>query len=483
MDLVATYSSESESTSSESESTISESESSLSSSDVMPYVPDFGVHNLSLNDSPSIKVSSVATGGSLISENKEALDRELTPILAQLMTIPPDNDKDHDFVWLYQRLAQPNCSVDEFKYVIGTLQENVCQIMTDLFDDYVYDYGDDGDICYVFKAAAEALAIRCPVLEGPWETVAWRIFGSLGEWKNKEYGPASTRLCTWIIHAVGDPYLCPVPELRIYMLRLYRTLVNINDGNREQAWESLMFASSSLDRRGESVFLTVTTTDVIDLLMLFSNKDDDSYYGYDDDDVNDHDDDYLYQTGQRVAEKLRQYRKKRQDILLDDVSYKYGMGLKKFVEPKEIQSIAALLRYVSDGACIKGSLFRSKSGLLNEASSGLLSLIKIFKVTLQEPDLLEITAKSVMDVMEAVVIWAKDKDANDYDELECLYDVDLLLDEFCDPTDDDCTVDKIPIGMTIIRRYKGRICKMRSLITEESLDFAPRIYDILYNDQ
>ncbi|CAL4079224.1 unnamed protein product [Meganyctiphanes norvegica] len=118
----------------------------------------------------------------------------------------------------------------------------------------------------------------------------------------------------------------------------------------------------------------------------------------------------------RIAEKLRHHRDKRKEILLYDISQEYGIGLKKLVEPDEVKCITAILKYISDLArmkeCLRISVYEKSNfsipKLLKEACIGLLLFFSIFGSTLEEPELLDVTTESVMDVMEIVLIWTKD---------------------------------------------------------------------------
>ncbi|CAL4075046.1 unnamed protein product, partial [Meganyctiphanes norvegica] len=212
-----------------------------------------------------------------LDEPLASLERELTPVLAQLMTLPPRNDHHPDVVWLYKWLAHPERSVEEFKHVVGKLQENVRLVMTRQFERYT-ENGCGGNSFYVARAGLEALASRCPVLEGPWEQVTKDIlsvydYTKSGGW----YGPGSNKLNDWIIRIVADSALCPNPELRLQLLDLYNKLLKINKGNRKRALESLMSAFSFLDRGKEwnrwTMFSFPYTGDISDIIIEFSDDD------------------------------------------------------------------------------------------------------------------------------------------------------------------------------------------------------------------
>ena len=66
------------------------------------------------------------------------LDREMTPILAELMTLGPDNE-DHPSVRRFSTwLIDPVRTGEEIQHVIGPLQHHVCTVMLDNFEACVY---------------------------------------------------------------------------------------------------------------------------------------------------------------------------------------------------------------------------------------------------------------------------------------------------------------------------------------------------------
>ncbi|CAL4246154.1 unnamed protein product [Meganyctiphanes norvegica] len=403
--------------------------------------------------------------------HKEMVDRKVTPILAQLLTIPPGIVHHHDMLWLYNWLADPECSVEDFIYVNGDLGFDVMITMNRLFKSYVHGSGSINKS----RIVIEALAVRCRVIEGPWERLAWSVIDSLESYsaeQHAEYGHGSSKLSNWVIRNVGDSELCPNPNLRHKMLLLYRTLVKIDDDNREKALVSLMRACSSLDRYKQR-FLIADIYDIVECLSLFDEGN------------------YLHQLDLKIAEKLKNHRNSRQYILMHDYSHEYAMGLRTLTDPEELQSIIALLKYASDPARMGEKSFHpDPENYLDLAANGLLSIVLFFKRSLQEPELLNVLSDSFMDVMEAVVIWATDRDGSKIGGGEfTLQDVENLLHEFCDEQCiidgsivDNLTPDKNTVGQEIIRRYKKRICKLRERVTAQFLDDSPLIYNFLYND-
>ena len=172
----------------------------------------------------------------------------------------------------------------------------------------------------------------------------------------------------------------------------------------------------------------------------------------------------LYQYDLIVADKIKQYTIKMLNNLHHDVSHSYSMGKKILTQPRELHGLNALLEYVS------------KHDSMDDVARDLYLLVRVFKVSLQEPNFIHLTSKCVMDVIKYVV-----KKEDQY--LDSLDDVDGLLEEFCKATRDDCTSDQTPVGMEIIMRYKWRISNMRSPISDNILEEAPRICDIIFNNE
>ena len=104
---------------------------------------------------PLIKSSATVDG----TTDWDELDRELTPILTELVTLGPCNDQHPSVRQFFDYLMNPKCTGEEFSYVIGELAFEV-----------------SGESMYLTKVAAETLAVRSPVLTGSWEVVAWPHF-------------------------------------------------------------------------------------------------------------------------------------------------------------------------------------------------------------------------------------------------------------------------------------------------------------------
>ena len=58
---------------------------------------------------------------------------------------------------------------------------------------------------YLGKITTEALSVQFPVLDGPWELVAWYLVYSHPIYFSHEYGVASDRLTAWLVKMIGNP--------------------------------------------------------------------------------------------------------------------------------------------------------------------------------------------------------------------------------------------------------------------------------------
>lgn len=73
------------------------------------------------------------------------LNREMSPILAELMTLEPGNYNHPAFKQLFNWLVDQQRTAEEVCYVIGPLQKYVENVMYDSFENYV-DGGGYGNM-------------------------------------------------------------------------------------------------------------------------------------------------------------------------------------------------------------------------------------------------------------------------------------------------------------------------------------------------
>ncbi|CAL4120407.1 unnamed protein product [Meganyctiphanes norvegica] len=107
------------------------------------------------------------------------LNKEMRPIIEKLAMLGPSHlsygpgaNKDDAIKQLSNWLKDKKRTVEEFSYVVGPLGIQVCKYMrTKGLPEKV------GNIIFEYLGfeAAEALAIKSPALEGPWEHAAWFV--------------------------------------------------------------------------------------------------------------------------------------------------------------------------------------------------------------------------------------------------------------------------------------------------------------------
>ena len=265
-------------------------------------------------------VENVAGNSHVIS--MDALDKELMSKLSELTELNEGKDDHPSVQWLFKWFSVPGRTANEFFYVVRDMRDKVT------------NYDEDKAI-YILRAAAEALAVRCPVLEGRWYDVAWTITYNLGEWRYKSYGQGSSRLSNWIIRVVGDPKLCPSSSLRLQMLLLYRTLVKFDSNNRTKALEAMMFTFSSLDRKEQKDFIDIKTDNIIDCMTLFGRT--------------------------RTTYPFSKYADRVAKLLEDprNNSHENGKGTSP---PKQVQGLLAILKYISNAAPYHRSFNHGRDG-------------------------------------------------------------------------------------------------------------------------
>ncbi|CAL4115477.1 unnamed protein product [Meganyctiphanes norvegica] len=357
--------------------------------------------------------------------DRAVIDKELTPILAELVTLGPSNDQHPAIRNLFNWLVNSQRTGEEFTYVIGELIYEVCMIMEEHFLDYMYNEGDCTNIC---KIAAESLAIKCPVLEGPWEHAAWALV-MLIHFKHNQYdynySAASDYLCAWTIHVIGDPDICPNPYLRYELMILLTRKVSIDGCNQMQAIASVLSACSSINieymsvnvleyhktHKVESV-LTAFTPSNIDyqsvnlpdfrhlglhricniFLMLASGG-------------------CLLNFDKKLAKKLLEVKSSRCSAIIYDVGYHCAVNPKRLSEPRELSGLIALLKTINGDLCqIYKGIHKESCNMLftlasiQHCSAVLFTLINNFKTTCQTSILSDLIRLCIIYILKIVLL-------------------------------------------------------------------------------
>ena len=257
--------------------------------------------------------------------NMVHLARELTPIFATLRTLGPGNDHHPAVRQLFNWLADPQRTGDEFTYVISEVADDAFYVMEDHFPDYVYM---EGHCMYTYLIVAQALAAKCPVLEGSWEEAAWTLVMNT---ENRNYSNLSCdpRLSAWTIHVIGDPDICPNPYLKYELIKLLTRMVDISAYYASKAIESVLSACSYINL--DYIMANFNGTSIMEITQIF----DAIAEG-----VN------LFD--EKLAAKWFQVKTSRCSAIVYDVGCDYAMNPSRYTEPMELYGLINLFKINAD---------------------------------------------------------------------------------------------------------------------------------------
>ena len=289
------------------------------------------------------------------------LDREMKPILEDLMIVGPCKAQHPKVKHLFNWLRDPRRTVDEFIYVIGPLAEHVRKEMDECF-------------IYLGKIAIEALAVKSPVLEGQWEVAAWVALGLVSVYYLDYFGFVSDHTSAWIINVISDADICPNVDLRIEFMGLIASM-HINDEdmittlshhNKTLVFEALMSISSELEAYFErkcdyGMFSRIHLSEITLILEILAR------------------DQILLKVDEALAVKL-------QDVKISTVL----AALPIDTELKELYTLIALLNFCKS--------YRESAPYKHEEVSSLFHvIISNFPKCCQMPQLIFITASCIVD--------------------------------------------------------------------------------------
>ena len=406
--------------------------------------------------------------GLLFSANRyrTELNREITPILIELLSLGPGNDSHSVFQQLSNWLQDPQRTGEEFKYVIGELAN---EIMSEHGD------GDWKDCMYLVKATAEALTVKCPILEGSWEEVAWLLIFQSQGYVRKTHGYASLKFSNWIIHVIGDPNICPNPCLRFELLNIVWSMVDINICNRTQAIESVLSACSFLSTE-------YLETDLLDYQQKYGIKSSlstSSPLGICSDSLklglNGLSDNFCHLGSIYCSE----FDKKLAAKLLDmKASYNCKKNSIHYTPKRELYGIISLVKTI--GGTVQNSYkeiqiskrienFDMSSNsdelmlIIRNASSLLQVLITLgfFKESFQTPQLVGLTASCIINILKVMIQINVDiiKDI-DYLNRGTVDEIESILNDLFYQADDDVWRTRTmitPLGLEIVHNYKEQM--------------------------
>lgn len=332
-----------------------------------------------------------------------------------------------DIQWLQDWLQKPKRTTYGFKLVIDRVEEF-------LFND------GGGCHTYVLGTIAQAMAHQCPIWSGKWEKVAWKIFYPIVDERDEQYIPNSSSLATWIFQILSSQGELPSLALRFKMFLTYLRLIDINNNNKGKLMGLLLSLCSELDRNSKSCD-RLELSDIENCFLKF--------------------DGYECTLDLKIKKKLIE-----------------GRNNSHATPPKEINILTALLNYTCP------------DGIHNEiclmwATNFLAYIVCRFKHSLQQPELVNITAKSILLTINAVL----------RSEADIFQNFDLNIQNLEFILDDLCKVNRkrrkglnallvTPFGQEISKSHQKKISKLKSMATkefEEEFDKDTILYQLIYN--
>ena len=191
-----------------------------------------------VNDNPPMYIHDTLgylASGTISTLDMAEVDRELTPIIAEMLRLETDKDMLHlgtgnnlhpVVSQLSKWLQNPHRTGKEFTSIIEDL---ACKVMGKRYSSIWI---------YLVKVAAEFLVAKCPKLEGSWEEAAWLLLYISQGYVGEKYGFDCHKLSLWIIHVISDPNICPNPCLRNEIINIVLNMVKIKACSRRQRMES-----------------------------------------------------------------------------------------------------------------------------------------------------------------------------------------------------------------------------------------------------
>ena len=365
------------------------------------------------------------------------IDRELTPLLAKLMTLGPQSENHPVFRQLLKWMVNPQHTANDINYVIGPLGAHV-EKFYNICNDPLFFF------VYLGQAAAEALALKSPILEGPWEHTAWLVVYLLRLYDKDRGGLLSDHLTAWIIRMIGDSNLCPNPHLRIELMFLFN-MVPLDKNNSPQATEAVMSACSGLSieylsRVWNSGF--VFMMDFYHFFRIFKKVIENGR---------------LPTYALKLSKCLNEGNNMRLSERKHDVSYRHAFNSIKHTEPGELRSLIALIN-TSTGYVRKALEMRSfEEKKIRFIYDVFQTLVYNFGPCYKMPQLIQPTAMLAINVLEFILKGYKLH--NNSLELH-VQATDRLLKKILTEDRDDSVVIS-PIGLELISCYGKRLRDIR----------------------
>lgn len=388
------------------------------------------------------------------------ITRNIWPTLQYAGAVDHYYYEHHSIKRLVDYLLELYHRVEEFKYFVGPL---TCDVFTE--NEYVADYynveGLEGLFfrcpIYLVLATVEVLALKNPILEGPWEQVAWMITMISNKFCNdiKVYnkGRLSRCISKWIIQVMGDVDLCPNLYLKLEFFNMFGNFVKVNDINHVKAFEACMLTCSALSLWHVKEFLykraSKDTSSILCSIIFAFDKFSTTF---------------LKTFDQQLSKKLISAMRAE----LYDPSCPHLCDTNKTPGNFEMKVITGLLQVISGYTLLE--LKAPRVDLINpdhnfyKIAQALKGILRIFKNSCQTPQLVYETASCVIGIMELAF-------QNNYDALlvgdmliyKSMYSTNEVLEELCDDTSiNDIII--TPVGRSMENNFTGRLTDLRYLL-------------------
>ena len=350
-------------------------------------------------------------------------DRQVTPILAEMYALGTRSSFEELFNWM----VEPQRTADEFTYAMGPLNLKVHNIMRNHFSIYMRNRFFCPNLSQV---AAEALAVKSSILEDPRERTTWLFL--LTKLSGSYY--ASDRFCTWIINVIGDPEFCPDSFLRIELLIVFYHITNKEIFKHPKILESVLSACSSFNHK------YIQDKNLLCIASVLSDIVDAKY------DV---------KFDEALAANLHDTKASLLSAVVRDFACRSTVNPNRYSHPVAFYGITALLKNIGERARKELRRYRERRPerqndwhtLLTtnlDLTWALRSLICNVKKSCRTPQLVNLTASSIVDILELVFVVNVEALCEFYDSNleylahEAIAGVDKLLKNLLDEISHSC---------------------------------------------
>ncbi|CAL4237905.1 unnamed protein product [Meganyctiphanes norvegica] len=405
----------------------------------------------------------------------ENLNIEMRPILEKITELGPGENRDAAFSQLSSWVKDEKRTVGEFNYVVGPLGMQVCDYYYYMRAEGLLRIRDRFFACLALELA-EALVVESPVLKGQWEHLAW--FAVYLRIRLQEFVPASNTYCEWIIRMMGNSDLCPSPYLRLEYLKIFAIEVCVITNNQTQAFESVMFVCSTLTsvHMKEFIFSDHYVGCMYLRFIIRALKKLNKY-------------EYLQAFDQKLFDKLFI----QISVRIKDVSCLYGLNPIRSTYIYEINVITALFETTSANAQQELNRlldihddpdYEYEIDNIEDISNALLILIMCFKKSCQTPQLVNVTALCIIDVLEVTIFFYKTmmtmyphRSHLEFDP-EYLSTIDQLLGKL---SGIDVNLVITSVGQNINHKYQWRLSNLRQQLRNLNISQYSMICSLLYH--